>query len=43
MTTKTTTPNIKVTAPEGSKNKSRLTKALEQISDALSGKKIYNF
>jgi hypothetical protein len=40
-----TTPieNLSVKAPEGSKCQTKLAKALQEIKDALSGKKIFTF
>lgn len=47
LTTTSNTSNntniIHITAPSGSKAKSKLSAALQEIKDALSGKKIYNF
>ena len=37
------TPALSITAPNGSKAKTKLTSALQDIKDALSGKKIFYF
>ena len=39
----TTNTNVMIKAPEGSKCQTKLAKALQEIKDALSGKKIFTF